>query len=94
MSFSSREIRSLVKLQIAKNLKWSIYKNTLTGGDDSQPLYGTGGQYAYVMSQDEKSIAHAQELIQAVLAGEPLTKDDEGVVQVLNKEEGTEETEE
>ena len=94
MSFSSREIRSLVKMQISKNLKWSIYKNTLVGGDDMQPLYGTGGEYAYVMSQDEKSIAHAQELIQAVLAGEPLTKDEEGVVQVLNKEEDTEETEE
>ena len=29
MSFSSREIRSLVKRQIAKNIKWNIYKNTL-----------------------------------------------------------------
>ena len=94
MSFSSREIRSLVKRQIAKNIKWSIYKNTLTGGDDSQPLYGTGGQYAYVMSQDEKSIEHAKALIQAVLAGEQMTKDDEGVVQVLAKEEGEGESEE
>ena len=90
MSFSSREVRSLVKRQSAKNIKWSIYKNTLIGGDDSQPLYGTGGEYAYVMTQDEKSIEHAKELIQAVLAGEPLTKDDEGVVHVLNKEESAE----
>ena len=87
MSFSSREIRSLVKRQIAKNIKWSIYKNTLTGGDDLQPLYGTNMEYAYVMTQDEASIGHAKELIQAVLAGEPLTKDDDGVVQVLNKDE-------
>ena len=42
------------------------------------------------MTQDEKSIGHAKELIQAVLAGEPLTKDDEGVVQVLNKDESEE----
>ena len=88
MSFSSREIRSLVKRQIAKNIKWSIYKNTLTGGDDMQPLYGTNMENAYVMTQDEESIEHAKGLIQAVLAGEPLTKDDEGVVHVLNSGEG------
>ena len=84
MSFSSREIRSLVKHQIAKNLDWSIYKNTLTGGDDMQPLYGTGGEFAYVMSQDEESISHAKTLIDAVMKGDPLTKDDEGNVNVLN----------
>ncbi|MBR2674352.1 MAG: LCP family protein [Mogibacterium sp.] len=86
MSFSSREVRSLVKMQISKNLKWSIYKNTLVGGDDTQPLYGTGGEYAYVMTQDEESINHARELIQAVLEGTPLTKDSEGVVQVQGAE--------
>ena len=90
MSFSSREIRSLVKHQIAKNLDWSIYKNTLTGGDDLQPLYGTGGEYAYVMSQDEESISHAKTLIDAVMKGEPLSKDDEGNVNVLNSEGDTE----
>jgi LCP family protein required for cell wall assembly len=86
MSFSSREVRSLVKYQIAKNLDWSIYKNTLTGGDDMQPLYGTGGEFAYVMSQDEESISHAKTLIDAVMKGEPLTKDDDGNVNVLNDE--------
>ena len=90
MSFSSREIRSLVKHQIAKNLDWSIYKNTLTGGDDMQPLYGTGGEFAYVMSQDEESISHAKKLIDAVMKGEPLAKDDEGNVDVLNDESESE----
>ena len=93
MSFSSREVRSLVKMQISKNLKWSIYKNTLTGGDDLQPLYGTGGEYAYVMSQDEASVGHARELIKAVMAGEPLTKDSDGVPQLQNSEEGGEDSE-
>ena len=94
MSFSSREVRSLVKHQISKNLKWSIFKNTIVGGDDSLPLYGTGGQYAYVMTQDEESLSHAKELINAVLAGEPLTKDDDGAAQVLNKSEDSETSEE
>ena len=95
MSFSSKEVRSLVKMQISKNLKWSIYKNTLTGGDDLQPLYGTGGEYAYVMSQDETSVSHARELIKAVMEGQALTKDSDGEVQVQGAEEGGEsETEE
>lgn len=93
MSFSSKEIRSLVKHQISKNLKWNIYRNTLTGGDDLMPLYTTGGEYAYVMSRDEDSIAHAKELIQAVMKGETLTKDEDGNVNVLNAEEGGEEGE-
>ena len=91
MSFSSKEIRSLVKYQISKNLKWDIYRNALTGGDDMQPLYTTGGQYAYVMSRDEESIAHAKELIQAVMRGDPLTKDEDGNLSVLSTEENSEE---
>lgn len=98
MSFSSREVRALVKHQIAKNLKWSVFKNTLVGGDDSMALYSTGGEYAYVMTQDETSVSHAKDLINAVLAGEPLTKDENGVAQLANSSsdessEGSEDSE-
>ena len=95
MSFSSKEVRKLVKYQISKNIEWKIYKNTLTGGDDLQPLYTVGGQYAYVMSRDEESIEHAKTLIQAVLNGDTLTKDEDGNLTVLNAEdsEGDAETE-
>ena len=94
MSFSSREVRSLVKMQISKSPDWSIYKNTLIGGDDMQPLYGVGGEYAYVMSQDEESISHARGLIKAVMEGTPLTKDSDGVPQVQGGEsEGEEDSE-
>ena len=93
MSFSSKEIRSLVKYQISKNIEWKIYKNSLTGGDDLQPLYTVGGQYAYVMSRDEESIEHAKALIQAVLNGDALTKDSDGNVNVLNAEDSAEEGE-
>ena len=94
MSFSSREVRSLVKYQVSKNPKWSIFKNTVVGGDGMEPLYGTGGEYAYVMTQDEESLSHARELIKAVMAGGTLTKDDNGVAQVLDNGEDEETSEE
>ena len=87
MSFSSREVRKLVKYQISKNMEWKIYKNSLTGGDGLEPLFTVGGDYAYVMSRDEESIDHAKALIQAVMNGEALTKDKDGTVNVLNAED-------
>ena len=82
MSFSSREIRRLVKMQIAHNPDWHIYKNTVTGGDGSMPTYSTGGDYAYVMTQDEESIENAKSLINAVMEGLTLQTDDSGAVSV------------
>ena len=85
MSFSSREIRRLVKLQIARDPDWKIYKNTIVGGDGSLPTYSTGGAYAYVMTQDEESISNAKALINAVLEGRALQTDDEGNVTVAEE---------
>ena len=75
MNFSSAELRSLAKLQLAKNPEWKIYKNTITGGDGYEETYTAG--YAYVMTQDEESISNAQTLISAVMEGKILDKDDE-----------------
>lgn len=85
MSFSSREIRRLVKMQIARDPDWHIYKNTVIGGDGSLPTYSTGGAYAYVMTQDEESIENAKTLINAVLEGLPLQTDDDGKVTVAQE---------
>ena len=82
MSFSSREIRRLVKFQLAKDPDWKIFKNTVVGGDGSMPTYSTGGAYAYVMTQDPESIDNAKTLINAVLEGKDLQTDEEGVVTV------------
>ncbi|MBQ6388558.1 MAG: LCP family protein [Mogibacterium sp.] len=87
MSFSSREMRALVKFQIAKNPDWNITKNALIGGDGSLPTYTTGGAYAYVMTQDEESIENAKALIQAVLEGKYLKKDKEGNVKILDDDD-------
>ncbi len=83
MSFSSREIRKLVKFQLAKDPDWKIFKNTIIGGDGSLPTYSTGGAYAYVMTQDAESIENAKTLMNAVLDGQSLQTDEEGVVTVV-----------
>ena len=85
MSFSSREVRKLVKFQLAKDPDWQIYKNTITGGDDTGDTYTAG--YAYVMTQDAESIEHARTLINAVLNGQMLQKDDDGNVNVVSEGE-------
>lgn len=87
MSFSSHELRSLIKLQIAKNPDWQIFKNTIVGGDGSLPTYSTGGAYAYVMTQDEESINHAKDLINGVLSGQTLKKNKKGDVKVVKEGE-------
>lgn len=86
MSISSSEIRSLVKLQLAKNIKWNIQKNALTGGDGHMGTYSTGGTQVYVMTQDATCVANAQELIQAVLDGKKIDKDKDGNVYVVETE--------
>ena len=90
MSFSSSELRSLMKLQLAKNPQWKIYKNTIIGGNGSMPTYSTGGAYAYVMTQDPVSIENAKTLINAVLQGQMLDKDDDDNVFVVNGDEAEE----
>jgi anionic cell wall polymer biosynthesis LytR-Cps2A-Psr (LCP) family protein len=94
MSFSSKELRALVKYQLRKNPSWLIYRNQITGGDGSMTTYTTGDEYCYVMTQDAESIGNAKSLIQAVVNGQQLEKDDEGNVYIVQTEEGegTEET--
>ena len=86
MSFSSKEIRSLMKLQLAKNPKWKIFKNAITGGDGRMGTYSTGGTEVYVMTQNPESIANAQMLIQAVLDGKTIDKDENDNVYVVETE--------
>ena len=93
MSFSSKELRALVKYQLSKNPNWQIYRNTITGGDGSMQTYSTGDAYCYVMTQDAESIGNAKTLIQAVMNGQELAKDEDGNVYVVPTEEDTEGTE-
>lgn len=86
MSFSSREIRSLVKYQLAKRPKWKMYKNSVVGGGATMPTYTTGGTGVYVMTQDPTSVANAQQLIQAAMNGEKLAEDKDGEVYIVQEE--------
>ena len=85
MNFSPSEISALGKLQLAKNPKWKIYKNTITGGDGYEATYTAGT--AYVMTQDEESIENAQYLISSVLEGKTLTTDEDKNVIVQGETE-------
>ena len=94
MSFSSKELRALVKYQLKQNPNWQIYRNQITGGDGSMTTFTTGDEYCYVMTQDADSINNAKSLIQAVMNGQPLDKDEDGNVFIVQTEESehTEET--
>ena len=83
MSFSSKEIRQLAKMQLAKFPDWDVYKNTIVGGDGYLDTYTAG--YAYVMTQDQESIENARSLIQAVMNGQALAKDDNGVAYIAGE---------
>ena len=87
MSFSSGELRSLMKMQLAKNPQWKIYKNTIIGGNGLMPTYSTGSAAAYVMTQDPDSIENAKTLINAVLGGQMLDKDEDDNVYVVSGDE-------
>jgi LCP family protein required for cell wall assembly len=64
-NMSSSEIRSLVKMQLSDNQKWTIKKNNLTGSDGEMDTYTAGT--AYIMVQDPASISHAKKLINQVM---------------------------
>lgn len=67
MNMSAGEIRSLVKLQLIKNIDWEIDKYAVTGHD------GRTASDLYIMKQDATSVSHASELIEQVLNGESIS---------------------
>lgn len=86
MSFNSSEIKSLIKYQILKSPDWKIYKNTLIGGDLTIPTYSTGSTPVYVMSQNQESIDNAKKLINGIMNGDIISKDEDGNFHLENEE--------
>lgn len=78
MSFNANDVKSFIKFQILKSPKWKIYKNTLIGGDAYMPTYSTGSLEVYVMSQNQENIDQAKKLINGILSGDKILKDEEG----------------
>jgi len=86
MSLNSSEVKSLIKYQILKSPNWKIYKNTLIGGDLTIPTYSTGSIPVYVMSQNQESIDNAKKLINGIMNGDSISKDEDGNLRLKNEE--------
>ena len=81
-----KQLRKKWKKSTRTILEWKIFKNSVVGGDGMLPTYSTGGEYAYVMTQDPASIENAKTLINAVLEGQDLQTDEDGMVTVASGE--------
>ena len=67
---------SLVKLQLSKNLSWNMVVNSLNGSDDRNYTYSAPSQKVYVMSPLENSVLYGSQLINQVLDGKVLNKEE------------------
>lgn len=85
MSFNANDVKSFIKLQILKSPKWKIYKNTLIGGDAYMPTYSMSSFEVYVMSQNQESIDQAKKLINGILSGNKILKDEDGNLYLESK---------
>lgn len=74
-NLQSSDISSLVKMQLSDMAKWDVFSFAVTGTGGSEKTYSAPGHNAYVMYPNEKSVAHASELIQKILSGELLTEE-------------------
>ena len=76
-SFSSDEIKALVKMQLGGMYDWEIEKQSLTGESDMEITYSSGGLYQYVMLPDEQVITDAVEKITEISTEEPVEEEEE-----------------
>lgn len=68
-NFTSREIKSLVKMQMNDMTGWKIRTQSITGdvSPDFMPCYALGGNYASVVMQDQDSMDAAVTKIKEVM---------------------------
>lgn len=86
MSISAAEIKSLIKMQIADNPDWKIYKYSLSGVGDMLKTYSAPSEELYVMTRDQKSVSKARDLISGVIEGKELMKGDDGELSFIKTE--------
>ena len=75
-NMQSKEINMLVKMQLDDMASWEIFSLAVTGTGGSEMTYTGYGVYRYVMYPDMESVDHASALIDKMLAGEKLTKEE------------------
>lgn len=78
MNLSSKDITSLVKMQMGDMRGWDIEKCSLTGSGDSATTYSIPSAYAYVMRPDPVSVEEAMQKIDEVMG---IASDDEAEVE-------------
>ena len=70
------EISQLVKMQLGDMESWNILTYSVGGYGDYEITYSDPGRELYVMWPDSEDVAKATELIDRVISGDILTKDD------------------
>ena len=79
-------LTALIKLQLTKNYTWNLVTNSLNGTDASNYTYSAPSQKAYVMEPIPESVEYGKELINKVLDGEILDKEEvDAGAAVVNK---------
>lgn len=77
MSFSSVEVKALVKMQIKNGKGWDFESSTITGHDSSRTVYSSGDTAVYVMSPDQVSIDAATEKIKKAMGKDNTSDEDD-----------------
>lgn len=67
---------SLVRMQLANNYSWNIVSNSLNGMDSSNYTYSAPSVKVYVMEPSMESVNFACDLINKVIDGETLNKEE------------------
>ena len=73
------EISTIVKMQLDDMSGWSVLSYAVSGTGDSRPTASIPGMNTYVMHPNKEMVAHAQELLDRLAAGEILTEADVAV---------------
>lgn len=75
-SITTKEISTLVKMQLGDMASWNVQSFSVSGTGDSKESYSSPGHKSYVMVPNEADVSHAKYLISLVFAGHKLTAGD------------------
>ena len=84
-SMSSKQISSLVRMQLDEGGSWNVLSYSATGRSAMMPVYSMSTEQS-VMIPNEESVMKAKKLIDMVMDGEILTEE---IIENLDKEEET-----
>lgn len=76
MSIPAEDVSAMVKLQLDDMPKWEILTFAVTGVNTRAETYSMPGRKLSVMLIDEDYVAHGAKLVNRMLAGERIDKDD------------------